>query len=65
MPAWKTIPSWYLLGTQDKIITPASQLAMAQRAHAHIVKVRASHVSLISRPGPTADLIVAAARATG
>lgn len=32
VPAWRTLPSWYLLGTRDKIITPASQRAMAQRA---------------------------------
>jgi pimeloyl-ACP methyl ester carboxylesterase len=61
VPAWRTIPSWYLLGTLDKIITPASQLAMAQRAHSHIVKVRASHVSLISHPSATAKIILAAA----
>lgn len=64
VPAWRTIPSWYLLGTRDRIITPASQLAMARRAHAHIVRVDASHVSLISHPGATARLVVAAVRAT-
>jgi pimeloyl-ACP methyl ester carboxylesterase len=64
-PAWKTIPSWYLLGTQDKIITPTAQRFMAERAHAHITLVRSSHVSLISHPAAVAGLIVAAARATG
>ena len=64
VPAWKTIPSWYLVGTQDKIITPVQQRFMAQRAHAHTVQVRAGHLSLISQPGPVGDLIVAAARAT-
>jgi pimeloyl-ACP methyl ester carboxylesterase len=64
VPAWRTIPSWYLLGTHDRIITPASQLAMAQRAHSHIVRVDASHVSLISHPGAVARLVVSAARAT-
>ena len=63
-PAWRTIPSWYLLGTQDKIITPASQQAMAKRAGSHITRVRASHVSLISHPAETTDVILAAARAT-
>lgn len=63
-PAWRTIPSWYLLGTQDRIITPAAQLAMAQHAGTHLVEVRASHVSLISHPCAVARLIEAADHAT-
>jgi len=64
VPAWKTIPSWALIGTKDKIITPATQLAMAKHAGATISTVRASHVSLISQPGVVAKLIIAAANAT-
>jgi pimeloyl-ACP methyl ester carboxylesterase len=56
-PAWKTIPSWYLIGTLDKVIPPFAQLAMAQRAHAQIDEVKASHPSMISHPGAAADLI--------
>jgi pimeloyl-ACP methyl ester carboxylesterase len=63
VPAWKTIPSWYLLGTLDRVIPPYVQLFMAQRAHAHIVEVRASHPSMISHPEAAADLIEQAARA--
>jgi hypothetical protein len=33
--AWRTIPSWYVIGAADKIITPESQLMMARRARAH------------------------------
>jgi hypothetical protein len=33
-PAWATIRSWYVLGTQDAIITPTAQQFMAERAHA-------------------------------
>jgi pimeloyl-ACP methyl ester carboxylesterase len=61
-PAWKTIPSWYLVGRQDQVITPAAQRFMARRAHARTVEVDASHASYVSRPGPVADLIVRAAR---
>lgn len=60
--AWKTIPSWYLLGTEDTVITPAEQLFMARRAHARIVRVAASHVSLISHPAEVTALILSAAR---
>lgn len=63
-PAWRTIPSWYLLGTHDLIITPEAQKAMAKRAGSRIAHVNSSHVSLISHPGAVAGLIRAADRAT-
>jgi len=62
-PAWKTIPSWYLVGTLDKVIPPYVQLFMAERANAHIVKVKAPHPSMISDPDAAAALIEKAARA--
>jgi pimeloyl-ACP methyl ester carboxylesterase len=61
--AWRTIPSWYLLATQDNTIPPATQAYMAERAHARITRVRASHVAMQSRPGATTELILTAARA--
>lgn len=60
-PAWKTIPSWALFGTADHVIPPAELLFMAQRAHAHIVTVNASHLSLISQPDAVINLITTAA----
>ena len=65
-PAWKTIPSFYLVGTIDKVIPPFAQLFMAQRAHSTIVQVRAGHLSMISHPEAVTDLIQEAAQtATG
>jgi pimeloyl-ACP methyl ester carboxylesterase len=64
VPAWETIPSWYLIGTEDRIIPEAQQRFMAERAGAQIVEVRASHVSMMSKPKAVARLIVAAAEAT-
>jgi pimeloyl-ACP methyl ester carboxylesterase len=61
-PAWKTIPSWYLVSTNDHAIPPATQWFMARRAHAQIESVEASHVSYISHPDVTTDLILKAAR---
>ena len=63
-PAWAEIPSWALVGTVDRVILPATQLFMAERAGARIVKVKASHLSMISQPGAVTRLIVAAARST-
>ena len=63
-PAFDTIPSWYLLGTEDRIITPAAQLAMAENAGSAITRVKAGHLSLVSHPGAVTRLIEQAARAT-
>jgi predicted amidohydrolase YtcJ len=63
-PAWKTLPCWYLLGTEDKAIPPALQRFMAERANATIVEVPASHVSFVSQPEAATQLILAAVNAT-
>ena len=63
VPAWKTIPSFYLVGTIDNAIPPFAQLFMAQRAHSTIVQVRASHLVMISHPEAVADLIQQATEA--
>jgi pimeloyl-ACP methyl ester carboxylesterase len=62
--AWKTLPSWYLVGTEDQILPPALQLTMAQRANSRIVQVRAPHLAMLDKPDAVTDLIVVAARAT-
>ena len=64
VPAWQTIPSWAVVGTADHAIPPALQLAMANTAHAHITKVDASHLSMISHPGTVTSVILQAVRAT-
>jgi pimeloyl-ACP methyl ester carboxylesterase len=64
-PAWATIPSWDIIGMKDRIVTPAEQLFMAHRAHAHITEINAPHLSMISNPGAVASVIIGAARATG
>ncbi|MEW2514535.1 alpha/beta hydrolase [Streptomyces sp. NPDC046870] len=61
-PAWKTIPSFDLVTTQDKNIPPAAQRFMAERAHAHTVEIAASHAVSVSQPAAVADLIEHAAR---
>lgn len=56
--AWKTIPSWYFISTGDQIITRASELAMAHRAHSHITMFRGgSHLTLISHPSAVTAVI--------
>jgi pimeloyl-ACP methyl ester carboxylesterase len=62
-PAWKTLPCWYLLGTEDKAIPPATQRFMAERAKARIQEVPASHASMVSQPDAATQLILQAAEA--
>jgi pimeloyl-ACP methyl ester carboxylesterase len=62
--AWKTLPCWYLLGTDDKAIPPTLQRFMAERANATIVEVPASHVSFVSQPEAATQLILQAVEAT-
>jgi pimeloyl-ACP methyl ester carboxylesterase len=59
--AWKTIPSWYLLGRQDKAITPAAQRFMANRAGSEIVEIDSAHSSMVSQPRAVVDMIEEAA----
>ncbi len=64
-PAWKDIPSWAVIGTQDRIITPAAQRQMAEHANAQITEVDASHVSMVSKPDAIVDVIRTAASTVG
>ena len=64
-PAWKTIPSWAVIGTGDRVIPPAELTFMAQRAGAHITDVNAGHLSLISKPSVVTRVILEAVQATG
>ena len=57
-PAWRSIPSWYLLGTEDRAIPPKAQRFMAERANARIEEVAASHASFVSRPEAVTQLIL-------
>jgi pimeloyl-ACP methyl ester carboxylesterase len=59
-PAWTSIPSWDVIGTQDHAISVAAQLFMAKRAHATVTEIDASHLSMISQPGKVTAVIEAA-----
>jgi pimeloyl-ACP methyl ester carboxylesterase len=63
-PAWKTIPSWSLIGTSDNVIPRALQESMSRRAGAHVSRVSAGHLSLITHPAEVTKVILSAAGAT-
>ncbi|MFC6082459.1 alpha/beta fold hydrolase [Sphaerisporangium aureirubrum] len=62
--AWKSVPSWTMITTQDLAIPAASMRFMAKRAGSATVEIDASHAVTVSRPHAVAGLIDEAARAT-
>jgi pimeloyl-ACP methyl ester carboxylesterase len=60
-PAWKTKPSYYLVASEDKMIPPQAQRAMAERANAQLTEVQGSHAIYVSKPGEVAEVIRRAA----
>lgn len=61
VPAWKTIHSWYVVGTLDRVIPPFAQLFMAHRANATITEVAGPHPAMITQPDAVAEVIQQAA----
>jgi len=63
-PAWKDIPSWYLVATEDQAINPALQRMFAERMRATTREVKSSHVPFVSQPAAVVKIIGEAAEAT-
>jgi pimeloyl-ACP methyl ester carboxylesterase len=64
-PAWKSLPSWYLVGQNDEAIPPDAERQFATRMGATTVEVPSGHLAMVSHPGEVADLIEKAAVAVG
>ncbi len=64
-PLWKGVPSWFLIGEEDRIIPPELQRFMADRAGSQrtVAIAGASHAITVSRPDAVVELILEAARA--
>ena len=58
--AWKSLPSWVVIGTEDRVITPDTQRKAAARAGATVSEVAGSHVSMVSHPEAALAAILAA-----
>ena len=61
-PAWKSLPSWYLVATNDEAISPDAERMFAERMGAETVEVPSSHVAMVSHPDAVTELVEAAAR---
>jgi pimeloyl-ACP methyl ester carboxylesterase len=62
-PSWRTKPSWYLVTTEDRMIPPAAQRTMSERAGSTVIEVSGSHAIYVSQPAAVAALIRDAATA--
>ncbi|NHC44529.1 alpha/beta hydrolase [Motilibacter sp. K478] len=65
VPAWRTIPSWYMVAKQDHVIPPEAERVMAARAGATTVELDSSHVPMMSHPAEVVSLIRRAAGELG
>jgi pimeloyl-ACP methyl ester carboxylesterase len=64
-PAWKHLPSWYMVATDDQMIPPQAEELMAKRMGATVRKVASSHAAMVSHPKEVADLIGLAVQSIG
>jgi pimeloyl-ACP methyl ester carboxylesterase len=62
VPAWKSLPSWYLVATEDQAIPPDAERHFAERMGATTIEVPSSHVAMVSHPDEVATLIESAAK---
>jgi len=59
--AWKTLPSWYVAGTEDHSIALSTQLFLAERAGSTLTTVDTGHLSMVGDPTTVAQVIIDAA----
>lgn len=60
--AWQTKSSWYVVASNDRMIAPALEHALAKKIHATTRTLASSHVPMLAQPVKVADFIVAAAK---
>jgi pimeloyl-ACP methyl ester carboxylesterase len=61
-PLWKTLPTWYLLADQDRMINPETQDFMAQRMNARLRRLDVDHTPIATAPGHVVELLLEAGK---
>jgi pimeloyl-ACP methyl ester carboxylesterase len=61
VPAWKALPTWYLVAADDQAIPPDAERAFAKRMGATTVEIQSNHCAMVSHPNEVVDLIETAA----
>ena len=62
-PAWKSLPSWFLVAENDEVIPPEAERQFAKRMGADTVEIASGHCAMVSHPEETHERIVAATNA--
>lgn len=57
VPAWKALPTWYLVAQQDQVIPPDAERLFAKRMGATTIEVASGHLTMVTHPDETARLI--------
>jgi pimeloyl-ACP methyl ester carboxylesterase len=60
-PAWKSLPSWYLVASNDEALPPDAERMFAKRMGAHTIEVPSGHLAMVTHPGEVVGLIELAA----
>jgi pimeloyl-ACP methyl ester carboxylesterase len=63
VPAWKSLPSWFMVAEDDQAIPPDAERQFAKRMEATTVEIPTGHVAMVSHPDDVVQLIEAAAKA--
>lgn len=64
VPAWKSLPTWFMVATNDEAIPPDAERFFAQRMGATTVEVASGHVAMLSHPEEVTNLILQAVQST-
>jgi pimeloyl-ACP methyl ester carboxylesterase len=64
-PAWKSLPSWYLVAQNDEAIPADAERQFATRMGATTVEIPSSHVAMVSHPTEVAEFVQKAAEVVG
>jgi len=62
VPAWKSLPSWYMVANGDQAIPPDAERQFAKRMGAITVEVPTNHVAMVSHPDDVVKLIETATK---
>ena len=63
VPAWKSLPSWYLVAQDDQALPADAERMFAERMGATTIEIPAGHLAMVSNPAEVANLIETAATA--
>jgi pimeloyl-ACP methyl ester carboxylesterase len=63
VPAWKALPTWFLVADGDQTIPPDAERLFAKRMGATTVEIATNHVAMVSHPDDVLQLIETAAQA--